>query len=298
LFIKPWWAILLVVIFLAPGKGYGFQEGDEPLHAGSPLIKSDQGGNTTLIRVAAAGIETSGGVDAPGYTLVLPNPGSQRRPMVAQAEGNEEFEEEEATGTIPDPFRPVNYTLFKVNDKLYVFIFRPIAIGYKAVVPDRVRVGVKNMIENILFPVRFVNCMLQGKVEGAFSEMGRFLLNTFCGGVGFIDVASEAGVFKRSDADMDQTLGIYGFGQGFYIFWPVLGPSSARGTVGLVGDYLLTPLTYIETTGTLIGVLVFWQINNLSLMVDEYDEFLRAAIDPYSAMKNAYYQSRKAKIKE
>jgi phospholipid-binding lipoprotein MlaA len=264
----------------------------------NPIQLDQPGGHTTQVRVAALGFQVSSGVDAPGYTMVVSNPGSQRSLMLAQAKGDEEFEEEEVTDTIPDPFKPVNYALFEVNDKLYVLFFRPIAIGYKAVVPDRVRVGVKNMFVNVLFPVRFVNCLLQGKVEGAFSEMGRFLLNTFCGAVGFIDVASEAGVFKRYDEDVDQTLGVYGFGPGFYIFWPVLGPSSVRGTVGLVGDFFLSPLVYIETAGALIAVIVFWRLNDISLRVDEYDAFLRAAIDPYIAMRSAYYQNRKAKIKE
>jgi phospholipid-binding lipoprotein MlaA len=315
LFTKLWRVALLLLISLAPSAGYGFQEGDGAPYPGPSPAKSGEGGrvevhlipiyadhpegHTSQVRLAAAGIEVFGGVDAPGYTLILSNPGSQGSLMLAQAKGDEEFEEEEEVpATIPDPFKSVNYALFEVNDKLYVFFFRPIAVGYKAVVPDRVRVGVKNMFENLAFPVRFVNCLLQGKVEGAFSEMGRFLLNTFCGVAGFVDVASEGGAFKRHDEDLDQTLGVYGLGQGFYIFWPVLGPSSARGTVGMAGDYFLNPLVYIETTGVLIGVVVFWQINNLSLRVDEYDAFRKAALDPYAAMRNAYYQNRKAKIKE
>jgi phospholipid-binding lipoprotein MlaA len=263
-----------------------------------PIRADPPGGNPTLGRLAALGLEMSSRVDAPGYTLVLSNPGSQRSLMLAQAKGDEEFEQEEVVDTIPDPLKPINRVLFQVNDKLYVLFFRPAAIGYKAVVPERVRVGMRNMFANVLFPVRFVNCLLQGKVEGAFSEMGRFLLNTFCGGIGFIDVASEGGAFKRYDEDLGQTLGVYGAGPGFYIFWPVMGPSSARDTVGMVGDYLLTPLTYIETTGTLIGVIVFWQLNDISLRVDDYDAFRRAAIDPYAAMRDAFYQNRKAEIKE
>jgi phospholipid-binding lipoprotein MlaA len=261
-----------------------------------PMGADQLADNTSLVHPAAPGLEISSGVDAPGYTLVLSNSGSQQSLVLAQGKGDEEFEEEEVVDTIPDPLKPVNRVLFQVNDKLYVFFFRPVAIGYKAVVPQRVRVGVRNMFVNVLFPVRFVNCLLQGKVEGAFSEMGRFLLNTFCGGIGFVDVASEGGAFKRYDEDFGQTLGVYGAGPGFYLFWPVLGPSSARDTVGTVGDYLLTPLTYIETTGALIGVVVFWQLNNISLRVEDYDAFRRAAIDPYAAMKNAFYQNRKAEI--
>jgi phospholipid-binding lipoprotein MlaA len=312
LFIRLWWIAFLLLISLASSAGYGFQKGNEAPYAGPSMIKLDEGGmgyltlvpiqadqsggNTTLVRLAALGLEISSGVNAPGYTLVLSNPGSQRSLMLAQAKGGEEFEEEEVVDTIPDPLKPINQVLFQVNDKLYVFFFRPVAIGYNAVVPQRVRVGVRNMFVNVLFPVRFVNCLLQGKVEGAFSEMGRFLLNTFCGAIGFVDVASEGGAFKRYDEDLGQTLGVYGAGPGFYLFWPVIGPSSARDTVGLVGDYLLTPLTYIETAGALIGVVVFWQLNNISLRVEDYDAFRRAAIDPYSAMRNAFYQNRKAEI--
>jgi phospholipid-binding lipoprotein MlaA len=260
-------------------------------------IQADQlGDNTSLVHPGALGLEISTGPESPGYTLILSNSGSQQTLALAQGKGDEEFKEEEVIDTIPDPLKPINQVLFQVNDKLYLVFFRPVAIGYRAVVPQRVRVGVKNMITNALFPVRFVNCLLQAKVEGAFSEMGRFLLNTFCGAIGFVDVASESGAFKRYDEDLGQTLGFYGAGPGFYIFWPVLGPSSARDSVGLVGDYFVSPLTYIETTGALIGVVVFWQLNNISLRVEDYDAFRRAAIDPYVAMKNAYYQNRKAEI--
>jgi phospholipid-binding lipoprotein MlaA len=312
LFKRLWWVALLLLISLASSAGYGFQEGDEPPYAGPSPIKLDEwrmgdvtlvqlqadqpGDNTSLARPAVLGLQISTGAEAPGYTLVLANSGSQHTRALAQGKEDEEFEKEEVVDTIPDPLKPINQVLFQVNDKLYVFFFRPVAIGYKAVVPQRVRVGMRNMFVNVLFPVRFVNCLLQGKVEGAFSEMGRFLLNTFCGGIGFVDVASEGGAFKRYDEDLGQTLGVYGVGPGFYIFWPVLGPSSSRDTVGLVGDYLLTPLTYIETTGALIGVFVFWQLNDISLRVEDYDAFRRAAIDPYAAMKSAFYQNRKAEI--
>jgi phospholipid-binding lipoprotein MlaA len=297
LFRRVLWIAFLLLISLASGVGYGFQEGNEGPAAGPSLIQANDRNSTALVRVAAPGPEASTGAEAPLYTLVLSNSGSQQTLVRAQGKGDEDFEEEEVVDTIPDPLKPVNQVMFQVNDKLYVYFFRPVAIGYDAVVPHGVRVGVKNMFTNVFFPVRFVNCLLQGKVEDAFSEFGRFLLNTFGGALGFVDVASEAGVFKRHNEDLGQTLGVYGLGPGFYLFWPVLGPSSARDTVGMVGDYFISPLTYIETAGALIGVIVFWQLNNISLSVADYDAFRRAALDPYTAMKNAYYQNRKAEIK-
>ena len=47
---------------------------------------------------------------------------------------------------------------------------------------------------------------------------------------------------SKQDEDFGQTLGVYGLGQGFYINWPMFGPSSPRDTVGLVGDLFLHSL--------------------------------------------------------
>ncbi len=50
----------------------------------------------------------------------------------------------------------------------------------------------------------------------------------------------------KKETDFGQTLGVYGVGQGFYLVWPVLGPSSARDSIGMVGDYFLDPVSYIS----------------------------------------------------
>jgi phospholipid-binding lipoprotein MlaA len=218
--------------------------------------------------------------------------------VLAQEKGEEDQAQEEIMDVISDPFEPLNRFFFEFNDKLYFYALKPIATGYKAVLPEPARVGVSDFFNNLAFPIRFSNCLLQGKGEGAAMEFARFIVNTFMGLGGFIDVASQEG-FKKYDEDLGQTFGVWGVGPGFYICWPFLGPSSLRDTIGSVGDGFLDPVNYafdevIET----LSVRAYYVINRTSLMLGDYESLKEAALDPYVSLKDAYYQNRKAKIKE
>jgi len=206
---------------------------------------------------------------------------------------------EETPDTIADPLEPINRAFFVFNDKLYFWVLKPVAKGYGAVVPEQARVAVKNFFYNLAFPVRFVNCFLQGKVNGAFMEMGRFFTNTFIGAAGFIDVATLTGNFGKYDEDLGQSFGSHGVGPGFYINWPILGPSSLRDTVGAVGDAFLDPISIlIDPSGYTIAANALDLVNNTSLRLGDYEDLKRAALDPYISVRDAYYQNRKSKIRE
>jgi len=144
---------------------------------------------------------------------------------------------EKAKGEVEDPLEPFNRAIYHLNDKLYFWLLKPVAQGYQKVVPEVVRIGVNNFITNIAFPVRFVNSLLQTNLSGATTEVGRFLLNTFYGMGGLFDPASHEEInLAKHERDLGQTLGSYRLGQGVFINWPVLGPSSPQDTAGLVGD--------------------------------------------------------------
>ena len=81
---------------------------------------------------------------------------------------------------IADPLEPFNRAMYHFNDKLYFWVFKPVAQGYK-VVPEGVRVSVSNFFANLTFPVRFVNCLLLADLRGAGTELGRFVINTTMG---------------------------------------------------------------------------------------------------------------------
>jgi len=113
-----------------------------------------------------------------------------------------------------------------VNDKLYRWVLKPVAKGYKFVVPDPVRVSVRNFFLNLGTPIRAVNALLQGKFGDMGMELARFGINSTIGMAGLFDPAKEFHP-TRKDEDTGQTLGVYGLGPGFYLVLPILGPSDA-----------------------------------------------------------------------
>jgi len=209
-----------------------------------------------------------------------------------------EFEQEEVQ-TIYDPLEPINRVFFTFNDKLYFWFLKPVAKGYKKVVPEPARVGVRNFFSNLLTPVRLVNCLLQGKFKSAGNEALRFIINTTVGFLGVQDVAKKEGHLEAQEEDLGQSLGVYGLGPGIYINWPIFGPSSLRDTVGMVGDFFLDPVNYYVTkTKYRIAVKGYDKVNRTSLSLGEYESLKKAAIDPYIAVRDAYFQYRKNLIKK
>jgi phospholipid-binding lipoprotein MlaA len=217
---------------------------------------------------------------------------------VDRKENLEEGEKgEQKVATIADPLEPFNRAMFQFNDKLYFWALKPVAQGYNKVVPEGARVSVKNFFSNLRFPVRFVSCLLQADLGGAATELGRFAVNTIFGVGGLLDPSSSEQLnIPKRDVDLGQTLGVYGVGQGFYIVWPVLGPSSPRDSVGIVGDFFLYPVSYINPWYEWLAVRGYEEVNDVSLRIGDYESLKEAAIDPYVALRDAYAQYRQKKV--
>jgi phospholipid-binding lipoprotein MlaA len=205
---------------------------------------------------------------------------------------------EETPESISDPLEPVNRAFFKFNDKLYFWILKPLAIGYQTVVPEGGRVGVRNFFSNLTTPIRLVNCLLQVNFKGAGNETVRLLVNTAFGVVGFLDVAKNELNIEKSEEDFGQTLGFWGIGSGIYIDWPIFGPSSLRDTAGFFGDLFLDPRTYIFNRPIFYVLRPYEIVNDTSLRIGEYEDFKESAVDPYTALKDAYHQYRQTKIRQ
>lgn len=207
---------------------------------------------------------------------------------------------EEPVKPIADPLEPINRVFFHFNDKLYFWALKPVASGYKMIVPQPARVGVRNFFSNIATPIRLANSLLQLNLKGAGNETVRFLLNTTFGLAGFLDPAKKRFNIDKQEEDFGQTLGFYKIGPVFYINWPVFGPSSLRDTVGTVGDFFLNPWNYLVEFPVLVNVAVgvVARVNNVSLTIGEYEDLKEAALDPYIALRDAYHQYRRGKVKE
>jgi phospholipid-binding lipoprotein MlaA len=220
-----------------------------------------------------------------------------------QAEADEDFDllEEEITDQmvkIADPLEPFNRTMYGLNDILYFWVVKPCALTCERVIPEPARIGISNFFQNLTTPVRFVNCLLQGKGDAAGTEFNRFVINTTAGVLGFGDPARDQHGLKPAEEDMGQTLAVAGFDNGFYIVWPLLGPSTARDSVGMVGDMFLNPIFYVEHTETTIGISGTRFVNESSFHIGEYEAFKSESLDPYVAMRDIYIQYRNKQIQE
>lgn len=201
--------------------------------------------------------------------------------------------------TISDPLEPWNRFWFGFNDIFYLHVARPLYTGYEFLTPSEFRTGLKNFLANILFPIRFVNALLQGKLMEAGVEFSRFMLNTTGGFGGFIDLAKGAKVIVPVDPsgeDFGQTLGVWGIGQGFYVVWPLIGPSSARDSVGLAGDYFLSPTFYLPTWTQSFIVTGTLRFNSVGDILSLYEDMDKSAVDPYVAMREAYATYRQLRL--
>ena len=207
-----------------------------------------------------------------------------------------------------DPLSGYNRIITSFNDKVFINILNPISEGYAYILHENIRVGIDNFFENIMFPVRFSNNLLQLKFKNSGEELERFLVNTTWGILGFMDPATKKLDIKAHKEDFGQTLGFYGVGDGFHVVLPFLGPSNLRDIVGITADSYTSPLSTSgdkftqykipNTTMEQIGIKTFDVINSNSLKLGQYESLKKDALDLYPFMRDIYTQARKKQIEE
>jgi len=218
-------------------------------------------------------------------------------------EEDDAFEDEDWSddelSIVADPLEPINRVFFHFNDKLYFWILKPTATGYKFLFPKGFRISVRNVFANLLAPARVVNNILQGKVPESGVELGRFAINSTIGILGLFDVAKNTYNLEASEEDLGQSLGFYGAGPGFYIHWPILGPSNVRDSIGRFGDAYLDPLNYLAgNIYVRAGIYAGEKVNYTSLTLGDYELFKETALDPYVAVRDAYQQFRQGRVED
>ena len=161
------------------------------------------------------------------------------------------------------------------------------------------QIPVSNFFDNLRGPARAVSSLLQGQIKDSSVEVTRFVLNSTVGVVGFGDFAKDVLDLRSTREDTGQALGYWGAGGGFYIMWPFLGPSNVRDSIGMVGDAYLHPFRYLGFSWKeIIAARAFEKVNQTALTMGDYELFTETALDPYTAVKDAYHQHRNGLIKE
>ncbi|HQS38391.1 MAG: ABC transporter [Methylotenera sp. 24-45-7] len=200
-----------------------------------------------------------------------------------------------------DPLEGFNRGIYKFNDVADKAVIKPISKGYKAVAPTPVRTGINNFFDNLRTITSVFNNLLQLKFANAFSESGRFVINTTFGLAGFIDVAGMDKIPVHRE-DFGQTLGHWGVSNGAYLVLPFFGPSTVRDASGLIVDTATTdPITYTHNIGEIrlhnqLRVAQF--IDKRTELLDASDIVDEASLDPYAFMRDAYLQHRASAVQD
>lgn len=225
---------------------------------------------------------------------------------VLDDEFEDEFAQKETTDT-HDPLSGYNRAMTSFNDKVIIYGLTPISKAYAAILPQPLRLGISNFVDNIQFPIRFTNNLLQGKITNSADELGRFLVNSTIGLGGLMDPAKRYMNIQPHEEDFGQTLGHYGVGSGFHVVLPFIGPSNVRDVVGITADGVLSPLVNVrgmenykipDNIEQTIGIYTLQLINKTSLHLGEYEDLKKDAVDLYPFLKDIYEQKRTSDIAE
>ena len=211
--------------------------------------------------------------------------------------------------TANECFEKLSRGTLKFNMAIDNAIFKPVAKGYRAL-PVPIRTGSSNFVNNLRSLLTLSNNVLQGDFKGAANTAGRFTINTTVGILGIFDPASKMGLDKKSREDFGQTLGVWGADTGCYFVLPILGPTTARDALGLVGNVFIDPVyqvTHNTETDMVIGNDNLQEHNYYyyrgtdavdfrSKNIESTESLQNNSIDFYASIKSLYLQNRAQKI--
>jgi phospholipid-binding lipoprotein MlaA len=206
-----------------------------------------------------------------------------------------------------DPLESYNRSIYSFNEGLDENLMKPVAEGYRSIMPDPAERGISNFFSNLREPFNILNNLLQFKFEEAISDTVRFGINSTIGIVGLFDVASDLNIPKHEE-DFGQTLAVWGVESGPYFVLPIFGPSTLRDTAGLASEYwigntvevgetnLFDPSSELSTTNAETAAEATKLISKRANLLGTKDMLDSASFDNYSFMRDAYLQRRESLI--
>ena len=193
-----------------------------------------------------------------------------------------------------DPWEGFNRGVFNFNESLDRAILKPVAQGYRFIMPDVAEQGVSNFFDNLRDVVTFFNNVLQLKPVEATQDLSRVLINTTIGIGGLFDVASAMDI-PKNDEDFGQTLGAWGVESGPYLVLPLLGPSTVRDGVGIIPDMYLDPLHQVESDELSYGLKALKVVDKRASLLDREGVVTG---DRYTFIRDAYLQKREFEVND
>jgi len=231
-------------------------------------------------------------------------------PAIAGTTGSEELKKKGSQDSAAECFEGFSRAMFKFNHALDGAIFEPVAKGYRTL-PVPIRKGTGNVVDNLRSLLTISNNILQGEFGRAGYTAARFGINTTAGILGIFDPAAKLGFEDQGKEDFGQTLGAWGAESGCYFVLPILGPTTARDAIGLIGNVFIDPVYQIthntEIDNGVIGNSTYSEHNYYyyrgtgsvdfrAKNIESWDSLEENSIDLYASLKSLYLQNRKQKI--
>ena len=202
-------------------------------------------------------------------------------------------------------FESTSRAIFKFNMGFDNAILEPIAKGYNKL-PEPIKNGTSNFTSNIATLLSIPNHLAQGNLKSAGDATASFLINTTVGIIGLANPAEKMGL-KAQQEDVGQTLGSYGVGPGCYFVLPILGPTTARDSVGMIADTFVDPFAHITwrekellgSSGSQLDYIAVKGTTAVDFRADNevnFDSLEKNSIDLYASFKSLYLQNRENKI--
>ena len=261
------------------------------------LPASGASGNTTTLASASTTAHENGN---PALILAATDDAGNDETFVDPDDLEDEdlpwLDDEDEELDVWDPLETINRGTFWFNDKLYFYLLKPVAKGYRWIMPEPLMLGIGNFFSNLASPIRIINAGLQGKFADAGNELTRFGVNTTIGIGGLFDTAKDHFNLKKKDEDTGQTLGFYGIGPGPYLVLPFFGPSSFRDGLGLLADSRMDLTYHLWENRDYWAAIVLKTVNTVALDKDTYEGIKRDALDPYLFIRDAWTQYRQNKV--
>jgi len=193
-----------------------------------------------------------------------------------------------------DPWEPLNRRIGNFNDGLDNVTLKPLAKGYRVIVPGFARKGIRNFSTNLRGPLNIINNFLQGKPGRGFSEFGRFLMNSTFGIGGLFDIATAGGLDKYPET-FGETFAVWGIPDGPYVMIPVLGPRTLSGAFAIPLTFLVDPLFHVDDEST---KWIIYGIRTIDLREALFaaEALTKDSYDRYLTIREAFLQNRQYRI--
>jgi len=258
-------------------------------------LPSDWCTNPLPITIADWKADADGRWTAPAGATLLghPVPAASAPRSVVQPAPGEPGEVEDY-----DPWEEFNAKTFEFNRRMDKYALKPVAMGWKTVVPKPAGIMIANAFDNLNVVPRVVNNLLQGKWNGAGREVSRFLINSTAGVAGLFDPAKDVWHITQSPADFGQTLGKWGIAPGPYLVLPFMEPLTVRDGIGKVMDRAIDPLTYVVPLIPGLSLMAGNRVNERALNYELFAAFDDDVIDAYTAVRNGYLRRRERRVNE